>query len=177
MIKIKDYDNNFDESLFISKVDNIFIQLIDAIMQRDLSNIKHYLSNEVYNKYNTLIDSYKNDKKIRIFEEMNVKSSAIIDSYIKDNNINIEVVLTSRYIDYFINEEGEYLSGNNSSRVIKNNYITLSKKLTAKDLGSARRCPSCGNTLNINQSGVCPYCKNTIDMSNYDYIVTSMEVK
>ena len=45
----------FDAALFISKVDNLFIKLIDGIMRKDLSDIKHYLSPEIYERYNKLL--------------------------------------------------------------------------------------------------------------------------
>ena len=80
-------------------------------------------------------------------------------------------------MDYFVDENGEYLSGVNTHRIEKEYKIVLTKKKDAEELKEARRCPSCGNTLDINNTGVCPYCNNTIDMSDYDYIVTTMEVK
>ena len=173
--EIKKYDSSFDEAMFLSKVDHIFIMLLDAIMERDLSTVKHYLSDEIYNRYNNLINMYLSDKKIRLFDEMNVKSTHIKNVNITNDSINIEVELISRYIDYFINENGTYLSGNNTSRIERINKIIFTKKKSAKELGEARRCPNCGNTLDINNTGVCPYCNGIIDMSEYDYIITSLE--
>ena len=175
--EIKKYDTNFDESIFLSKADHIFIMLLDAIRDRDLSNVKHYLSNDIYERYNSLVNMYISDKKIRLFDEMNVKSTEIKNVSITEDSINIEVLLTSRYMDYFVNEEGNYLYGTNDHRVEKENHLVFTKKKVAKELGTARRCPSCGNTLDINHTGVCPYCNSTIDMSEYDYVLTSIEVR
>ena len=168
-------DNTYDEAIFLSRVDHIFIMILDAIMGRDMSSVKHYLTDEVYERYNDLVNSYINDKKIRLFDEMNVKSTTIENVNITDTEINIEVILTSRYMDYFMDEDGNYISGINDHRIEKNHYITFTKNIGAKELKSARRCPSCGATLDINHSGVCPYCKSTIDMSNYDYIITRID--
>ena len=168
-------DPSYDESIFLSKVDHIFIMLLDAIMQRDLSPVKHYLSDEVYEKYNYMVTDYLNTKKIRLFDEMNVKSTDIRDINITENEITINVTLTSRYMDYFIDEEGNYISGIKDHRIEKTNHLVFTKKIGAKELKEVRRCPSCGATLDINHTGVCPYCKNTIDMSEYDYILTSIE--
>ena len=170
------YDNTFDEAVFLSRVDHIFIMILDAIRDRDMSNVKHYLDGEIYQKFNDLITSYINNHKNRLFDEMNVKSTEIRDVNITDTSINIEVMLTSRYMDYFLDEDGNYISGINDHRIEKNHFITFTKNINSKELKSARRCPSCGATLDINHSGICPYCKNTIDMSEYDYIITKMEV-
>ena len=58
MIYVEKYDKNYDEALFISKADHIFIMLLSAIMDNDLSSVKHYLSDEVYNNFNNLIEKY-----------------------------------------------------------------------------------------------------------------------
>ena len=50
---IKEYDKSFNESLFLTKVDHVFIMLLTAIMERDISSVKHYLSDNT--KYNTLV--------------------------------------------------------------------------------------------------------------------------
>ncbi len=169
-------DPNFDESMFLSKADHIFIMLLDAIMERDLSSVRHYLSDEIFERYNTLVQNYLKEKKIRLFDEMNVKSTQIRNIKVENGLITIEVNLTSRYMDYYVDEDGNYLFGTNDHRIEKENHITFTKKVGAKELGSARRCPSCGNTLDINHTGVCPYCNSTIDMSDYDYIITGLEV-
>ena len=106
---------------------------------------------------------------------MNVKQTKIVDTNIQDNKINIIIDLTSRYMDYFIDEDGNFVSGNNQSRIEKNHRIVLTKDINAKELKEARRCNHCGKTLDINATGVCPYCKEVIDISMYDYIVTQID--
>ncbi len=172
--EIKKIDTNFDESMFLSKVDHIFIMILDAIMERDLSTVKHYLSDDIYNKFNDMVNSYLNSHKIRLFDEMNVKSTNIDSVNITEEDININVTITSRYMDYFIDEDGNYISGVNDHRIELIHKIVFTKKINAKELKEARRCPNCGNTLDINHSGVCPYCNQTIDMSNYDYILVEI---
>ena len=172
--EIKKIDTNFDEAMFLSKVDHIFIMILDAIMERDLSTVKHYLSDDIYNKFNDMVNSYLNSHKIRLFDEMNVKSTNIDSVNITEEDININVTITSRYMDYFIDEDGNYISGVNDHRIELLHKLVFTKKINAKELKEARRCPNCGNTLDINHSGVCPYCNQTIDMSNYDYILVEI---
>lgn len=172
--EIKKIDTNFDEAMFLSKVDHIFIMILDAIMERDLSTVKHYLSDDIYNKFNDMVNSYLNSHKIRLFDEMNVKSTNIDSVNITEEDININVTITSRYMDYFIDEDGNYISGVNDHRIELIHKLVFTKKINAKELKEARRCPNCGNTLDINHSGVCPYCNQTIDMSNYDYILVEI---
>ena len=173
MEDITKYDKEFNESKFISKVDHMFIMILDAIMDKNIDNVKHYISDDIYNKLNELINSY--DNKTRLFDEMNIKSTRIINSSIVDNKIVIVVNITTRYMDYFIDENGNYLSGINDHRIEKEHIIKLSKPIYSDNLSEARRCNHCGKTLDINNSGICPYCKQVINISNKEYIIIELD--
>ena len=79
-----------------------------------------------------------------------------------------------KYMDYFINEDGEFVSGTDDHRLEISHRIVFTKKLDTKELKEVRRCPYCGHSLDINASGLCSYCNQTINMSEYDYIVTEI---
>ena len=116
--EIKKYDLNFDKDVFISKVDRIFIMILDALMEKNINNVKHYISNDIYNHYINLVNSYNEKGLTRIFDEMNIKSTELTGYDIKDNNIYITVKLISRYMDYFIDSNtGNYVSGVNNHRL------------------------------------------------------------
>ena len=64
-----------------------------------------------------MVNEYKKKNIRRLFDEMNVKTSRITGSMITDNFITIEVVLVSRYMDYFTDENYKYISGVNDRRI------------------------------------------------------------
>lgn len=173
--EIRKYDKDYTEATFKTKVDHIFIMILSAIMEGDMSSVKHYLREDVYTYFKDMVDNYNSEGKTRLFDEMNVKSTDIVSYIVNDNSISIVVNLTSRYMDYFIDEDGEYLSGVNDHRIELNHRIVFTKRLDSKELEEVRRCPNCGHSLDINASGLCIYCNSTIDMSNYDYIVTEID--
>ncbi len=173
--EILKYDESFTEATFLTKVDHIYMMILNAIIDKDLNEVKHYLNENVYNYIKTFVDDCINRDVTRIFDEMNVKTSSINNFYVTDNSINIVVNLTSRYMDYYLDSNGEYLSGINDYRIEKEHRLVFTKKLDVKKLNEARRCPSCGHSLDINATGICPYCRQVIDMSNYDYILTEID--
>ncbi len=173
--EIKKYDKNFNEDLFLSNTDHIFIMILDAIMDKNITNVKHYITENVFTSLNNLVTTYINNNKTRLFDEMNIKSTKIINYNIDNNMINIEVLLTSRYMDYFIDENGKYIEGINDHRIEKNYHIILSKNINAEKLKEARTCQNCGATLDINASGICPFCKKIIDLKNKEYIISKID--
>ena len=169
------YDSSFTEATFLTKAEHIYMMMLDAVMEKDLNEVKHYLSEKVYEYLNSMVSDYTSRNVIRIFDETNVKTSSIDSYYTDEETINIVVNLTSRYMDYFIDDDGNYLYGTNDHRVEREHRIVFTKKFNVKHLNEARPCPSCGHSLDVNASGVCPYCKQVIDMSNYDYIVSEID--
>ena len=72
-------DNSFSEAKFRAKVDNIFIQLYTGVMKQDLEKVKHFLSDEVYEKYNAKIEALKNANQIQVYDELNVSNTNYVN--------------------------------------------------------------------------------------------------
>lgn len=167
-------DNSFNEDMFITKVNNIFIKVMNAVMFKDLDSVKHFLSDELASKYKVIIDDLKSRGLTEVYDELNVKDTFIRDVHINDEYIIIDVDLISRYMDYFIDKDGNYVSGINDYRVEKLNKLTLMKKLDSKKDGIVRKCPSCGSSIDVNNSGKCSYCGVIYNNDEYDYILTNL---
>lgn len=164
--------NNFNEAMFKTKVDNVFVKLHTAIILRDLSSVKHFISSKVYDKYQTYIDKLINNKEIQMYDELNVKDTKIINKYEDDNKYIIEVEIISRYMDYIIDEDSSNLiRGNNTSRVERTNKLVFVKNKDTKEQKMARKCPSCGANISVNTSGKCEYCGSTYNLEDYDFIL------
>ena len=100
--EIRKYDDDFTEATFLTKADHIFIMILSAIMENDLSSVKHYLSENVYNHFDELVKSYEKDKVIRLFDEMNVKSTDIVNYTVEDNKLNIKVLLEAVFCNFLL---------------------------------------------------------------------------
>lgn len=176
MDEIKKYDKTFLEERFKVEVKRALIALLNGISNRNLDNVKRFLSDEVYNKFNNLIIKYKNKGIIRRFDEANVALCNIIKYSIDNNCINIYVSVITKYVDYFINEDGKYISGNNDSRITHEHFIKFSKVICNEDLNNIVRCKNCGHSIDIMNSNVCEYCKSEFDISKHFYIITDIDV-
>lgn len=170
-------DKTFNEALFITKVNNIFVKLHTAIILNDLESVKHFLNNDVYEKYKRILENLNLHNEQQMFDELNVRETFIENIEILEDKINITVKIISRYMDYIIDKNTlEYIRGNNTRRIEKNNYLTFTKNIKTNQLGISRKCLSCGADINVNNSGKCNYCGSVFPLGNYDYILTSIEV-
>ena len=60
-----------------------------------------------------------------MYDELNVAKTDILHYQVEDNQMIIQVMILSRYLDYLIDLDGNYVSGNRDSRVSRNNYLTF----------------------------------------------------
>lgn len=168
-------DTNFNEGSFKSYVANVFVKLFTSVMLDELDNVKHFLSEDVYNQYKSKIDDLNNKGVRQIYDELNVKDSSIIKVSITDTDFVITVLITSRYMDYIVDKNsGNFISGNNQSRIEKNYTLIFTKKRNFLQQGVVRKCPGCGASISVNTSGKCEYCGTIYNLEKYDYILTSI---
>ena len=175
MIKeILEYDKEFNEAMFYSYVGNIFVKLYTSLMFKDLKDVKHFLSEEVYNKYQNSVNKLIEKNVTEMYDELNVSSSKITNVKIENNKIIITVDLKAKYINYIMDEDGNTISGQDNHRIEKDYTITLEKEIGNKTQGSIRYCESCGASIDINKSGICPFCRTTFNQAKHDFIITNI---
>lgn len=157
-----------------SKFSNIFIMLLLAIQNNDIDNVKHYLSDELYEKYNNRCLELKEKNYMQLYDEANVKEIDIINTYEDDDYEICEVYIHSRYMDYILDlNSGNKVSGVDDHRLeIDHNLVFKKKRGVSK--GNVVKCPGCGANLDVNFSGKCEYCATVHSAESYDYILTSI---
>ena len=133
MNEILKYDPDFSESKFKTYVDNVFIQLHLAVVTKEIDNVKHFLSEEVYNTYKQKIENLTKNHQIQMYDEINVAQTEILNYEITNTEMIIKVYILSRYLDYLMDEDANYISGDTDVRSERANYLTFIKKKTIKN--------------------------------------------
>lgn len=170
--KILEEDKDFTEAKFKAKVDNMYIQIFTAIMKQDLIRVKHFLSDELYKKFENQVTNLQNNNLVQIYGELNVSDTNIVEIQENKDNFEIHITLLTKYLDYKIDKNTkQIISGNSEIRIEKYKKLILTKIKEAKELGISRTCESCGANLDINMNGRCTYCGTVFNLENYDWII------
>lgn len=168
---------DFNEAMFKTKVDNIFVKLYTCIMKGNLTDVRHFISEELYNNYINKINELISHNKRQMYDEINVKNTMIINRKILEDKEIIDVEIVSRYMDYIIDiNTGDLISGDDTRRIERRNILRFEKKLNTKDFGIVRKCPGCGASINVSNTGKCEYCDTIFNLDDYDYILVSINV-
>lgn len=177
MNEILKYDKDFSESKFITYVNNVFIQIYTALMTKEIENIQHFVTDDVYRQLKQKVDILNQKGLIQMYDELNVAQTDILHYQIEDNQMIIQVMILSRYLDYLVDLEGNYVSGNQDSRVSRNYYLTFTKKIDFQTVGTVNKCPGCGASIDVNASGICPYCGTVYNQEDKSWILSSMKME
>ncbi len=175
MNEILKYDSEFTESKFITYINNIFVQVHLAIVTKELENIKHFVSDDLYDKLTQKVNKLNEQNLIQMYDEINVAQTDILNYHIDNNTMIIEVNIVSRYLDYLIDSNGNYKSGNMETRMQKNNHLVFTKKINFKQSQTVNRCPNCGASIDVNLNGKCPYCGTIYNLEDKNWILSSLE--
>lgn len=176
MDEILKYDPEFTESKFKTYVDNVFIKLHMAVVTKNSEDIKHFVSEEIYNKYQKIVENLNQKHLIQMYDEINVAQTDILNYKVTDTYMIIEVNLISRYLDYLMDEDGNYISGDTDVRSEKSNHLIFTKKINYKETKTVRKCPGCGASIDVNASGKCDYCGTIYNLEEKDWVLTSIEI-
>lgn len=168
-------DPTFTESSFKTKVDNIFVMLHMSLMTDNMKRVNHFINDKVYQEFSNKLDILNSSNERQMFDELNVKSTDIINVEITNEKYIITVKIISRYMDYVVDKTtGNFKRGNNTSRVEKENILVFEKNRNAGVQSIVRFCPNCGHPMDVNKSGYCEYCNSTYNQEKYDYVLTSI---
>ena len=160
-----------------SKFSNIYIMLLYSIMKGDLRKVNHFLSDELREKYQHIIDINNDNNEVQMYDELNVKDIQILSTDIVDEKENIKVKLTSRYMDYIIDKDtGNYKRGIDDRRLEKTNILTFQKSTLAKERPDLFKCPNCGAKLGKSNSTKCKHCRSVIVKKTSKWVLTSKEM-
>lgn len=177
MNELINLDEDFNEAMFKTKTDNVFVKILTSIMLDDLDSVKHFMNDSVYNKYKDYLAKLNANGCRQMYDELNVKSTEIIDAKVTDDKFIITVLITARYMDYLISKNtGDFISGENTRRIERKYNLVFEKDRDTEKQKLSRKCPGCGNNMDINNSGKCNYCGRIYDLDKYDYILTSMNI-
>lgn len=175
MDDILKYDSSFTESKFKSFVDNVFIQVHLAVMMREPEKIRHFVSEDLYHDIVQRVENLKQKNVIQMYDEINVKQTTILQTEIKKDFMEIEVHITSRYMDYLMDEDGNFISGVNTERIQKENTLIFRKRIDFLKQESVRKCPGCGVSIDVNANGLCSYCGTTYNLEDKDWVLVSLK--
>ena len=77
----------FNEAMFKTKIDNIFVKVYTSIMKQDLSEVSHFIGDILEEKLQNKINNLKNNNQRQMYDELNVKDTRVLSRNIIDDKL------------------------------------------------------------------------------------------
>lgn len=176
---IKQKDPNFSAEDFLSFSRYVYVTIQDAWSNRDLSPVRIYLHDNLYNQTQKQIDRKIANGVINKIENVAV-STAYLTAYRRDKEFEyVTVYLNARLTDYEINEKtGQVLRGDPNARYELRYTLRFARNSGIKTTSAntqtlkSHSCPNCGAPLEMSSSGKCEYCGSTITTGQYSWVLS-----
>lgn len=176
---IKQKDPNFSAEDFLSFSRYVYVTIQDAWSNRDLSPVRIYLHDNLYNQTQKQIERKIANGVINKIENVAV-STAYLTAYRRDKEFEyVTVYLNARLTDYEINEKtGQVLRGDPNARYELRYALRFARNSGIKTTSAntqtlkSHSCPNCGAPLEMSSSGKCEYCGSTITTGQYSWVLS-----
>ena len=121
-------DASFSIPGFIATADNTYMMLQTAVMLGNLSRIKSKVSDNLFQKIQSIVDDFNNNGLRQMYDDLAVKKTEILSINKDDTKYYIKVLIKSAAKDYVVDKTNlEYRYGINNQMIEKNNYLTFSR--------------------------------------------------
>jgi hypothetical protein len=170
-------DSGLTWESFEAKVALIFNEFQVAWSARDLTKMRGYLSDRLFEAQVFWVDAYKaqglrnvtENAQIEAIELARVSRDRFFDA--------VTVRLWATSLDYTIaDKDGRVVAGSRHRERRYSEYWTLIRSSSKKGPTRLDRvCPNCGAPLDINMAGVCKYCQAKVTAGDFDWVLSRIE--
>lgn len=174
--KYKLVNPEFDAEAFKAKVKTAFIQIQEAWMLKDMSKVRKYISDGMYQRLNIQF------KMMNILDQKNIIDNLLVKNVYIDKieyDGNFEIIHTAIHasiVDKFVSAKYPQLNNGGAEEFVEYWSFIKKKGIKEQNLFNTQNCPKCGAELPKNAGDVsqCSYCKTITNLGDYDWILSEM---
>ncbi|MFH0893191.1 MAG: Tim44-like domain-containing protein, partial [Bacteroidota bacterium] len=167
-------DFKLDE--FKKKVETAFTKVQDAWSKQDLGPVRRFMSDGVYQRFNTQFIMMKLLDQKDIVEGLKVLSVSCSKFYSDGNFDVIDVAIQANIKDKFISEKYPNLNQSYLEEFVEYWSFIRKKNATKTDMFDTDNCPKCGAALpkNAGDMSKCEYCGTFTNLGDYDWVLSEI---
>ena len=175
----KELDPGFEAAEFQARLSNLYVQLQNFWTAKDLSPMRPYMTDVVYEQFERQLSNYKKQHITNRVENISVLAVELLGFTQTGGEDHIVAKLRTRINDYVVKDgTEEVVKGDPKKEKFMTYEWTLSRTSglvteTTKEMKTVN-CPNCGAPLSINETAKCPYCGTVVTVPNTDFVISSI---
>lgn len=178
--RLKQQDPGFSEADIEAKVKNWVIMFENAWCDGDMTPVRPFVSDGLYNSYQQQLSLMKQNKEKSCSEDLAVLNcqaarwrqdgdKEYLDMYLK---------VKKRTYKVHVNDPDTVLKGDKDTTYHLDYIWQLMRSAGSVTQNAGVRvqeCPNCGAQTSVNQSGKCQYCGSTLVAENFDWVLNKVD--
>ncbi len=169
---------SFPEGLNVAKVESSFMSIQEAWQQKDLTKVRKWISDGVYQRYTAQFLMMKKLSQSNMLSNINIRNIQVVKTNVDGNYQTADVAITFSMDDSFVSDKypqfNENYKGDNDTE-----YWTFIKRNDAKagaNLYNSDNCPNCGATFDIKMGEIsrCANCGTLTNNAGYDWVLSEI---
>ncbi|MGL4344364.1 MAG: TIM44-like domain-containing protein [Cellulosilyticaceae bacterium] len=177
--RLVEADPTFSEQMMIGKVNNMFMRLQLAWMNKRWEEARPFETDALFHTHQMQLEQYISSKRTNRIEEINISNTEVLNYYVMGQFEYLDVEIKARFLDYIVEDHsGRVLKGSDQRPVHMHYKWKLMRKKgvhTNESHTEATECPNCGANISINQAGKCEYCGSIVTQGDYDWVLSEIE--
>lgn len=153
---------------------NNYVEIQKAWMNRDLTPVKHILTDEIFNMYQMQVETLIEDNQVNVMSHFEFVCGDIISVNTKKNIETTKVILCVNCKDYIKDlNKHKVVSGDKGATITYVYELTFIRDLNSNELSN---CPSCGALVKNQMSITCPYCNNSLLLTSSNLTLSNKKI-
>ncbi len=182
--KVRAIDPFFTEAEMREKVANLYTEMQYAWEHRDWEPMRARMTDDLFSQMGRQLQDLINRGYINRIERIAVMNVALKQFYQDEQHDNLTLRLTTRIVDYTIEQStGRLVSGDPKREKFMTYEWTMIRSRGVKtpdptdERGRtelSRNCPHCGAPINLTQSARCSYCLSMVTAPEFDWVLSNI---
>ena len=184
LTSMEDYIANHDPQFSVvdmqKKLANLYVQLQDCWCAKDISSLRPYLTDELYEQSDRQLDAIRKSEQTPHIENISVMGTNVRGYFQRDGMDHIIVEMSTRINTYTTDDNtGEIVRGDRTTEKFMTYEWDLCRPTGTKTEEAAEmqvvNCPNCGAPVSINKTAKCPFCDSVITVIAKDWVLASIK--
>ena len=181
--EIKAADPNFNTEMFYGRVNEMFVAIQYAWMNRNLETVRRFLSDQQFSVLNNSVQTdYVAKGQINKLDNIHVDHMEPVEVVKQGDYDSVKILITATCIDYTVDERaGELINpkelGDGKTPSTFREFWTFMRKsgVQSKMDATITKCPNCGGPVTDGNYVKCAYCGVQMNDPTLDWVLMRIE--
>ena len=167
------YENSGDIK---KKIEYAFIQIQKGWQNQDLSKVRKFISDGVYQRFNTQFTIMNILEQKNVIYDIRIHNISVVNIHEENEYAVVDAAIHATIVDQYKSDKYPQFNQGGSDTFVEYWSFIRKKNTEGKDLYFTSNCPKCGDQLpeDAGEVSKCPSCGTLTNSGDYDWVLAEI---